>query len=214
MRMQRPLYFPLVVLAKVSFLSLFFLGPGVLALVAIPRLRPRIWTLSAGGCVVAVVGTSLLTKGSFAHYVAPVTGAIYVLFGLCLANLHRRARARRTYDLALIVTVIVPFLFPFRVAWEQAQNNGAFPSRRAAIERELLSSDSLDLVLVNYVEGHDFLEEWVYNRADIDQSEIVWARSMGPAKDPELLGYFPDRIPWFLTVGNTVRLERYGDVDR
>jgi hypothetical protein len=65
-----------------------------------------------------------------------------------------------------------------------------------------------DLVLVRYGSNHPLGEEWVYNRADIDASEIVWAREMTPAEDAPFLAYFrgrkiwllePDASPWKLT---------------
>jgi hypothetical protein len=37
-----------------------------------------------------------------------------------------------------------------------------------------------------------------YNRADIDHSQIVWARYMGEAGDRELIHYYPDRTAWIL----------------
>ena len=38
----------------------------------------------------------------------------------------------------------------------------------------------------------------MYNQADIDRSRIVWAREMGPARDQELIDYYPDRQVWKL----------------
>jgi hypothetical protein len=39
----------------------------------------------------------------------------------------------------------------------------------------------------------DVNHQWVYNRADIDSSRIVWAQEMGVPKDRELLDYLPER---------------------
>jgi hypothetical protein len=68
---------------------------------------------------------------------------------------------------------------------------------------------------VRYLEGHDSHDEWVYNRADIDASAVVWARDMGEAKNQELLRYFTargggGREPWLLTEsGNSFVFDRY-----
>jgi hypothetical protein len=51
---------------------------------------------------------------------------------------------------------------------------------------------------VRYASNHSSLEEWVYNRADIDGSKVVWARDMGEAKNLELIRYFKDRKVWLL----------------
>ena len=53
--------------------------------------------------------------------------------------------------------------------------------------------------------------EWVYNGADIDAQEVVWARALGPKRNRELLEYFSDRHAWRFrpesAEGFTVRLE-------
>jgi hypothetical protein len=40
------------------------------------------------------------------------------------------------------------------------------------------------------------LIDYVYNRANIDASAIVWARDMGDTANCELVGYYPDRQSW------------------
>ena len=52
------------------------------------------------------------------------------------------------------------------------------------------------LVIVHYEPQHIPHSEWVYNRADIDASKIVWARDMGDSQNQELLLYFKDRRAW------------------
>ncbi len=42
------------------------------------------------------------------------------------------------------------------------------------------------------------MNEWVYNRADIDAAKVVWARDMSPAENRELLDYFRDRRAWLV----------------
>ena len=56
------------------------------------------------------------------------------------------------------------------------------------------------LILVRYGHGHSPQEEWVYNRADIDNARVVWARTMNPDEDRKLLDFFKDRRAWLLTV--------------
>ena len=53
-------------------------------------------------------------------------------------------------------------------------------------------------MLVRYGSRHQIYEELVYNHADIDGSKTIWARSLGPEKDAELIRHYPNRIVWML----------------
>jgi hypothetical protein len=71
------------------------------------------------------------------------------------------------------------------------------------------------LVLVRYTPGSELqtLFEWVYNSADPEEAKIVWAHSMGPEKDAELIRYFRDRGVWLLDVGGTrLSLHPFGGI--
>ena len=67
---------------------------------------------------------------------------------------------------------------------------------RAAVARDLSKMPGQNLVLVRYGAGHDADWEWVWNTADIDRANTVWARDMGDAANQELLRYFKDRRVW------------------
>jgi hypothetical protein len=66
---------------------------------------------------------------------------------------------------------------------------------------QLQSLGGRHVVFVRYGPNHAFHDEWVYNRADVDASTIVWCRWMGPAKDDEVMRYYPDRQFWIVDVG-------------
>jgi hypothetical protein len=57
------------------------------------------------------------------------------------------------------------------------------------------------LVLVRYTDHNrepNIHNEWVYNSADIDNSQVVWAREPGEAGKRELLEYFRGRKVWII----------------
>jgi len=69
---------------------------------------------------------------------------------------------------------------------------------RSRIESALLGRGGKHLVIVHYP-LHDMPDdEWVYNDADIDHANIVWARDMGLSKNKELLDYYHDRQIWYV----------------
>ena len=71
-------------------------------------------------------------------------------------------------------------------------------AKHAVVEERLERQPGRHLVLVSYGPRHEIYEELVYNRADIDGSKVVWARSLGAAKDAELMRRYPHRDVWML----------------
>ena len=70
---------------------------------------------------------------------------------------------------------------------------------RTIIAKELEKMGGKQLVFVHYDQpGHSPDYEWVYNRADIDHSQIVWARDLGAASNNQLRQYFANRQAWWI----------------
>ena len=85
-----------------------------------------------------------------------------------------------------------------------------FREQREMVLKRLDGSPGKQLVIVDYGPQHCVHFEWVYNRADIDGSHVVWARAMGPERDAELLRYFSGRHVWLLRDNAQVTLRPYG----
>jgi hypothetical protein len=82
---------------------------------------------------------------------------------------------------------------------------------RAAVLERLRSANGRHLVIVRYAPGHNWMNEWVWNDADIDQSKVVWARDDGRGNQA-LVGYFKDRTVWLLEPDrNPARLNRLSE---
>jgi hypothetical protein len=69
---------------------------------------------------------------------------------------------------------------------------------RARILSELDQQPGRHLVIVRYSASHQFGLEWVFNRADIDTSKVVWAHDLGQKQNAELLKYFQGRRIWIV----------------
>ena len=76
------------------------------------------------------------------------------------------------------------------------------PARHAIIQA-LEQQTGDHLVLVSYAAEHNPNIEWVYNRADIDASRIVWAHEMGAEQDVPFIEYFRSRRVWLLEPDRT-----------
>ena len=83
-----------------------------------------------------------------------------------------------------------------------------FGEQRASVLAQLESRPEKSLVFVRYGPEHDYFQEWVYNRANIDDARVVWARSMGEERDRSLARYFADRTVWTIAVDGDSTLTR------
>jgi hypothetical protein len=179
----------------------FYLGLTLLLpLVALrPALRNPWNRFALLTCLVELAASGLATFG-LPHYVAPITGLIFLLVvqGLRQVRLGRwhGLPVGRAYVRALPLAYLVLVVLSLFV--EQRAGPEARHRQRAAILARLDRESGRHLVLVRYRPkplGMDH-EEWVYNGADIDAAKVVWAREMGPAEDRALLEYFGDRHVW------------------
>ena len=193
----------------------FFIGPALtVPLVAGRRLfqdrRIRFLVITAGAMILTVA----LEQTRVPHYMAPATVVWLALAMQGMRHLYNyRTKGRnvgRAVTRLLLVSVFVvaivslgnrilgvnysPYIGYHTSVCCSRPGNLA----RTEIQDRLLASPGQDLVLVRYGPEHDPLYEWVYNRASIDTSEIIWARDMGPEKNRSLLEYFADRNTWLL----------------
>lgn len=193
---------------KIGLITIGLLGVGTLALIGFPGIVRRRSLRFLFATLSAVIGAALLTSASYPHYVAPVASLFYVVVGASLAHLHRKARRNRSTNLAIVVTLMLVILAPVLLARVSASPY-QFAHDRAAIARELQSRQEKSLVFVKYSATHNLLEEWVYNRANIDSAKVAWARFMSPAQNRRLIDYFSDRKVWLIEPDVAISLQSY-----
>ena len=191
---------------------LFFLGPVLTApLFALPWLfrdrRTRTLWLIGGLFVLAAVFEVFL----FPHYVAPITGLIYVVVVQGLRHLRQWKVEGRPAGLFLVraIPVLCVLLLVARalamplglsvvtptdaMTWYSA--GPAMPERQAVLSH-LQKLGGQHLVIVRYGPNHNVHRECVYNAADIDGEKVVWAREMDAASNAALIRYFHRRHIW------------------
>lgn len=197
---------------KTIKLKAFYLGSFYFGLLNLPFLllvpcllkEKKVWfvTLTLGLVTTAVI---LQKTSSHPHYTAPVAALMFLLLIQCLRwlSVHKIYPARVWHLVALLV-----FLGSYPTWALEARSHESWATRRHQIESGLKERGSKHLILVRYAEEHDILQEWVYNRADIDQAPVVWARSLSPEKDQALKAYFDDRVIWLLEPDHGVKLTK------
>jgi hypothetical protein len=186
----------------------FYLHPlCAIPLIALPWvLRSRRMRLLLGAGLFVTLGTALYSF-YFPHYSAPVAGILIILLVEGVRYLAAWTRHWRGGGLLIPCTVLAvagigASLLVFAIALH-GSNLGrrfiALPAQavmRQRIEERFAAAGGKHLVIVRYGPNHSYHNPVVYNRARIDESPIVWARELGPQRDPELLRYYSDRSVW------------------
>jgi len=213
MEAKTPLGFAKNTIGKIGAFWMFFLGPALtLPLLFLPwiwndrRMRPL---LLIGAVFLVALG---LNTWFYAHYAAPITGLIFavVLQGMRHLRVWRRGRQRPGILLARAIPLVCLAMVVLRAAaqplafymppdwpmtWYYTRPGNV---ERARIEEQLARMPGRQLAIVRYKPGHNHFEEWVYNRASIDQAPVVWARELDPQSNADLLRYFSDRHVWLV----------------
>jgi hypothetical protein len=204
-------------LEKAGFTILFYAG----FLLLIPMLMVRRIFLDRRirflvVCVLILAAGLIIEIYLLPHYVAPFAAAFYAI-GL-QAMRHLRvwrpegkpvglALVRFTVTACILLAGLRLFAQPLGMAppeWPPSNWNFTwfgpehFGTERAQIETQLEQRPGLQLVIVRYASDHYPLDEWVYNRADIDASKVVWAREMDIGNNLDLIRYYKDRTVWLV----------------
>ena len=189
----------------------FFLPPLYLALAAFLFAMGRNdFRKVAGVLVIFALGTNLFPY-LLVHYLAAVV-CLFVLVSVTGLRKLNEIRVRSRAVGSQIVQVLVllcgaQFIFWYGIhvcerfgwrsellqyeTWDAINHETRDP--RAAIRQQLEAMGGQLLVFVHYSPRHIFQNEWVWNAANIDDSQIVWARDLGQSEDEELIRYYPRR---------------------
>ena len=158
-----------------------------------------------------LLGLGAVFLGSFVqivyyeHYAAPAEAALLLVLVQSLRHLrHLRAPAEgvgralcRAIPAAMLL-VVLGTQGARLYRQEPIEQTQPANARRGKIERKLRDEHpgGRHLIVVRYTGTQDPHEEWVYNRADIDAWDVVWAHDMGAAENRQLIDYFQGRTVW------------------
>lgn len=169
--------------------------------------------------LVALCGLGALTvwysRFAFPHYVAPYFGCLALLVAYGFVQL-RGYKWLMTGALALALAADAEALFnmlrgrrdvrAMTAIWPTMEyppysmnfSAEGFVRRKEAVTLDLLSRQGPHLVFVKYDASHNPHEEWVFNGADIQKEEIVWARYYTAESREIVKKEFRGRVCWVL----------------
>jgi hypothetical protein len=188
---------------RVRYYRFFFLPPLYLALIGFLfalKEKPLRWV--ALTLAIFALGTNLFPY-LLVHYLAAVT-CLFILASI--AGLRQISRFNAEIAFVLIVLCIGEFMFWYTLHLFETPNvyslldyetwdaiNHRNPQRRIEVQRQVDAIAGPLLVFVRYSPRHVYQEEWVWNKADIDNSRVVYARDLGAEEDQKLIAYYPKR---------------------
>ena len=224
-----------LVVVKIIGLWCFYIGPALMlpiliAIATIPvgvrwrdfSLEPRflVWAATVSMAALAIEVFFL------PHYAAPMTSLILAIVVISLRRVRAWQWKERPAGLFLARTIPVlcgvmvllraaagPLHIPLTPDWPATWYNlPAIRTERARVIEELNAAGGQHLVFVRYRPRVRYDYDWVYNDADIDRANIVWARDMDAARNAELIQYYPGRRAWLVEPDEPrARLSPYRD---
>jgi hypothetical protein len=197
----------------------FFWGYALWAALAFSLTRFTRWQAFAVGLSALTVLTNAVSSSErmHLHYLAPVVPLFVFLSVAGLRQMRVFRVGRRRIGRGMAEACVAICLLSFTAACMLRAHYGPhYPGRlahhRPLISGQLQASEGDDVVIVTYAAGHNMLDEWVYNGADLEGAPIVWARDMGSEKNRRLVEYYADRHIWRLYADeNPPRLEPYDE---
>ena len=126
------------------------------------------------------------------HYLAPGLPLILLVLVYGLRNLNVATHEWKWLVQPIVLLLVGQMLLFTGAAWQYATSTRTdWHYTRQELQAELSNLEDNQLVFVDYNADHDTLQEWVYNRADIDAAKVIWARGMSPAEDLKLARVLP-----------------------
>jgi len=185
---------------RIWFLALSFL--------ALPwALRRDKWMKFALRLTLAFFAALLLVNWTFFHYAAPVFGLFFFSAVQCMRYLRTwRWHGKPTGLFLGRGSVILCAVSVFATGRDIAAQfpDGWWVERQQIID-QLHREGGRHLIMIRYAPNTTNTpgvarRDWTRNGADLDGSEILWAREMDAERNARLLEYFKDRRVWLLDV--------------
>jgi hypothetical protein len=184
-----------------SWWGMLLAVPGVFFASRDPRMRLP-WIMLG-----LVALGAYLVVWSNAHYAAPATGAVVLLYLQSLRYLSQFRWRSWRWGATLARTSVLLLVADTTSSIAQKQCDTFYWTcqgdvSRLVVQKKLEALPGKHLVMVRYGEDHNIHDDWVFNSADIDSQKVVWAREIEEDQDSKLFDYFKDRKVWLVTPDN------------
>lgn len=148
-------------------------------------------------CVAAALAGSMIEIRYYQHYAAPMVTGLLIVAVQALRHLRHWSAAGLVLSRALPV-LIVGAALATQAKVILLQELTPLPAnwRRDDIAQGLMEQGGKHVILVHYTGSQSPHEEWVYNGADIDSQDVIWAHDLGVVDNAALVGYYKDRKIW------------------
>ena len=152
-------------------------------------------------CVLAGLAGSLIEVCYYQHYAGPATAALLIVTVQALRHLRQWQPSGqpvgRFLSRALPVLVVgAAVASQGLVILRQSPPAQPVNAQRAEVAQSLTDQGGKHVILVHYTGSQSPHEEWVYNSADIDAQDVIWAHDLGRVDNAPLLEYYKDRKIW------------------
>ena len=167
--------------------------------------RNRKWSLPFFCAGIVFVGSFCETM-YYTHYAAPAAAAILLLL-VCAIQQLRMWNVNGMSIGRFLSRGVPPVAFLLMMGHEgvrlykhePVQVTKPVNARKEIVEQALREQKGgKHVILVRYTQVKNPHEEWIYNRADIDASDVVWAHDMGAAENRKIADYFKGRSIWLM----------------
>ena len=146
------------------------------------------------------------------HYAAPAAAAIYIITMLALRKLFvYQPMAIQCFVAFLLSSYVWQYRDPESQRLPYLDRTPHHAAIRNLIYAQLKHAEGKKVIFVTYLPGHyseaDINKDWIFNRANIDGAETIWALTLDPEKDNEVMDFYPDRQYWRMIVDGDDRIE-------
>lgn len=201
------------VFGKFEFATIFLAGFALLPPLIMSRrvlLDRRVRLLAICAAMLAIA--MMLESFFIPEYLAPFTAAFFALGLQAMRHLRvwRPGGAPSGQTIVRLTVAVCVLIAAFTILNAASRLHASEPPPgsiaqsaqpglpRAQIQARLAQLPGKQLVFVRYLPTHDPVDLWIYNRANLDTSKVIWAWDMGPQDNLQLMRHYPDRKAWLV----------------